>query len=655
MIKNILLVIWILSMGASAGKNRPPNRHINCAVKQTKKHSINDLDEAILENYTRQVTTTFKSLHQSNSKLQSIQELYTPESHRKVETDYEKFKTLFESFTLYDDQYQTLQSKQKQIEMEHNTTQQDLQSQFDQISQQIQSYQSKLNDIHKIQEQSNAQINLFQNTISQIDHLIKKRGSVHLNSDELIKLFNHANRALALIDTNLQLFCTNQGKGSHMTIETYLNGDHDSHKTTVCSNTRVRHIRDTFNRIVHILNESQQETTDLSRQEQRQEEQIRMEMEYIVTQQNDIVDETKIKLGELEQKILSLKTSMSQLTTQKRNILIRWESMVDDSDFVTRRFSHGPLQTYYIIEFYVDTVLPLLIEQRVRWYVSCYSEGTASLYNPFVKLNFTWMKWQLFHESDCYLADRYNASIDYGLKAKYLSLHSLQVLYEKRNQKLHQCMEQIKNAVKHTGTLAYPVETILGQIQEQLNLILGSLTLPTYRLVPKIHDGWRYTSLTKIDCPELDSSNASEIVFQDYQLLGDMLDTRRHMYSFVKKQYDVALYYQKSMNQLKQQNGHDLNMGMKTNLLQWSILHNEAYLLFLKVKAFGIDSTDEMMKSAFGLVTHRVEHLNEKEIDSIQFYQQIVNKTYIKHWRNSRVADMYQEFLNDTLPFLATM
>lgn len=110
--------------------------------------------------------------------------------------------------------------------------------------------------------------------------------------------------------------------------------------------------------------------TVLSRKKQTQEEEIRIEMECIVEHQNDIVNATKIKLGALAQQILSLKTSMSQLTKQKRNLLMRWESMMDGRDFVARRFDPEFLQTYYIIRFFTDTVLPLLIEQRVRWYVS---------------------------------------------------------------------------------------------------------------------------------------------------------------------------------------------------------------------------------------------------------------------------------------------
>ena len=98
-----------------------------------------------------------------------------------------------------------------------------------------------------------------------------------------------------------------------------------------------------------------------------------------------------------------------------------------------------------------------------------------------------------------------------------------------------------------------------------------------------------------------------------------------------------------------------MNIKWNLNLLEWSILRNKAYLLFLKVKALEIDPTDEMMKSAFGLVTHRVEYLKEKQIDSIEFYQQIINKTYINHWQNSSVVDKYQEFLDQSLPLLAAL
>ena len=639
-------------MGVNAHK-----KHQN-HTKRARKHDFDDLDEAILANYSRQANaTSFNYRHQQNTKLNNIQEFYTPESLQKVETDDEKFAALLESFALYDDEYQSLEAKQKQIEVEHNTTQQDVQSQFDQISQEIQSYQSKLNEIHKRKDQSSSQIKLFQKTISEIDALLKKRGSVHLNSGQFIKLCNEANHALAVIDENLQLFCTDQGKGSHITLQTHLrlNDCHDCHKTTVCSNTRVGHIRDTFNRIVHILNESQQEKTELSREEQTQEEQINMEMENIIQHQIDIVNETKIKLGALEQKILSLKTNMSQLKKQKRNILSLLESMVDGNDFVTRRFDQDTLQTYYIIQFYANTVLPLLIEQRVRWYVSCYSKRAALLYDPFVELNFTCMKLQLFDVSDEYLADKYNASIHSGLQVKNTPWRTLQVLYQRGNEKLSAYMKQIESATKHIGLFVNSIEMILEQIQEQLTLKLRSSTLPCTHLKHTIHDSWKHSMYAEIDCSALDDHNTSIIMFHNFTLIGDILDTRRHMFSFAKKQYDTALYYQKSMNKLKKLKGQDLNVKIKLNLLEWSILYDEAYMMFLKVKALGIDPTEEMMKSAFGFVTHRVVHLKEEEIDSIEFYQQIINKTYIDHWQNSTAADTYQRFINEILPFLAQL
>ena len=385
-----------------------------------------------------------------------------------------------------------------------------------------------------------------------------------------------------------------------------------------------------------------------------------MEMKYIIKQKNDIVNETKMKVAVLEQEILSLKTNISQLTTQKQNLLIHWESMVDSNDFVTYRFSHDLLQTYYIIQFYIDTVLPLLIEQRVRWYASCYNKRAAKLYDPFVQLNFTWMKWELFSQRDSYLADKYNASIDLGLKTKDMNSRKLRAVYQERNEKLSQYMKQIESAQKHRKSLDYCVKTILQLIQEQLNITLGSLTLPTLEnrhLMPIIHDDWKYTSLVGIgiDCCELNSYNAPAIVFKEYKLLRDILDTKRHIFSFIKKVYDIALYYQNKMNKLKKQEQQDLEMRMKINSLEWSILHNKAYILFLQINALGIDPTDDMMKSAFGLVTYRVEYLKETNIESIEFYEQIINKTYVNYWQKSRLAHKYQEFLDETLPFLATM
>ena len=659
MLRNKLLLTLIFSLVVNGDNQR------NLLAKTKKPRIVDDaIFEAILANYSRQANTTSAkySRHPKSKKFKNIQDLYQSDSRQKVATENEDFNALLKSFGQCDDECETLEAKQKQIEAEHNTTQQDLQSQFDQISQQIQSYQSKLNDIHKIQDQSSAQIKLFQKTISQIDQLIKKRGSMHVHTAQFIELFNHANRALAVIDKNLQIFCTNQGKGSHATLQTHLNDTRDGHmytyKTTVCSNTRVGHMKDTFNRIVHILRKSQQEKTELSRDDETQKQQISVEMEYIIKHKNDVVNETKIKLSALEQEILLLKTNMSQLTTQKQNILIRWESMVDGNDFVTRRFSRGPLQTYYIIQFYINSVLPLLIEQRVRWYVSCYSHEEALLYDPFVELNSTWMKWQLFHKSAWYFADKYSASIDSGLKANDLSSHNLQVIYQRTNAKLSEYMKQIQNIAAHGGLIENSVEMLLKQIQQQLNLKLRSLTLPiteeNEHLVPLIHDDWKHNGCVQIECARLSSCNTSQIVFQNFTLLGDIGDTRRHMFSFAKKQYDVALYYQKKIYELKKQEGLDLNMRMNINLLQWSILHNKAYLLFLKVKTLRIDPTDEMMKSALGLVTYRVEHLKEKEIDSIEFYQQIINKTYINYWQKSIVAVWYLEFLNHTRPFLAT-
>ena len=662
MLKNILLIAFVVSLGVNAGK-KCPSQSKNTRTKQHQGDDFDDLDEEVLAKYMKEADEKLSnSRFKKNKKLENIQELDTPEARQKVKTDNKNFRTLAALLARYDNAYETLEAKQKQIEMEHNTTQHDLQSQFDQISQRIQSYQSQLNDIHEIQDQANEQIKLFQNTVLKIEQLIKKRGSVHLNSGQFIELCNQANRALAAIDTNLQLFCTNQGKGSHTTLQTRLNNDRNSHtyKTTVCSNTRVGHMRDTLNRIVNILNESQHKQTELSRKEQTQEEQINMEMKYIIEQQNVIVNKTKIKLGVLQQEILSLKTYMSQLTTQKENILMRLESMVDGNDFVTRRFSHAPLQTYYIIQFYIDTVLPLLIEQRVRWYVSCYSEEEALLCHPFIELNSTSVKFSLFDKASAWhLADKYNASIDFGLKSKDMYTRDLRALYQKRNDKLSQYMQQMENAVKHIGSFSDSTKMLLLQIQEQLNLRLGSLTFPVNQenvhLVPTIHDDWKHNMVATIDYSDVPRSNRSAIAFQNFTLIGDMFDTKRHMPSFMKKQYDLALHYQSKMDEFKNQTGQDLDTRMDINLLEWSILYNDAYLLFLKVKALGIDPTDEMMKSALGLITYRVEYLKEKEIDSMEFYQQIINKTYINYWQNSSIVDEYQKFVNEILPFLETI
>ena len=152
----------------------------------------------------------------------------------------------------------------------------------------------------------------------------------------------------------------------------------------------------------------------------------------------------------------------------------------------------------------------------------------------------------------------------------------------------------------------------MEEIQKQLDLKLVSVTLPQNMFFVKIIEA---TAPVEIECGGLNSSSTFGIVFQNFSFLGDVLDTRRHMVSFVKKQYDVALYYQSKMDKLRKRKGQNLDSRMNINLLEWFTISNKAFRLFLKIKAFGIDPTDEMMKSAFGLVTHRIEHLREEVID----------------------------------------
>ena len=74
------------------------------------------------------------------------------------------------------------------------------------------------------------------------------------------------------------------------------------------------------------------------------------------------------------------------------------------------------------------------------------------------------------------------------------------------------------------------------------------------RFVPIIHDGWKNTVSIEIECFGSNSSNESEIVFHDFKLIRDISDARRHMFSFIKKQFDIAPYYQKRIHKLKKQN-----------------------------------------------------------------------------------------------------
>ena len=266
---------------------------------------------------------------------------------------------------------------------------------------------------------------------------------------------------------------------------------------------------------------------------------------------------------------------------------------------------------------------------------------------------------QLFSKSAWYLADKYNAHVELGLKAKDMPSRKLEVLYQTKNEILSEYMKQIEHAANHIGPYARCVEILLEHVQEQLRLNLRSMTLPfteeNIHLAPRIHDDWRNQMFANIECTALRSSNRTQIVFHNFTLLGDIWDTTKHMFSFSKKQYDLALYYQNKMDKLKKQTGQDLNVRMNINVLQWFMLHNKAYLLFLKVKAWGIDPTDEMMKSALGLVAYRVEYLKQEKIHSIEFFQQIINKTYINYWQNSSVVHGFQQFLNETLPLLASI
>lgn len=61
------------------------------------------------------------------------------------------------------------------------------------------------------------------------------------------------------------------------------------------------------------------------------------------------------------------------------------------------------------------------------------------------------MKSKLFSKRDWFFADKYKASIDLGLKGKDMSSRTLQVVYQRGNQKLYQYKEQIENAAKHIG------------------------------------------------------------------------------------------------------------------------------------------------------------------------------------------------------------
>lgn len=135
-----------------------------------------------------------------------------------------------------DSQQRDLKAQQKQFKLELNVTQHQLASQFDQISQQVQSYQSQIDGINNMTDEVNSQITLFENTIFQIEQFVKQRGSVPVDNGELSALCNQANRALGIMDEKWQIFCTNQGKGSHITLETH-SPDKKCSKTTICSNT----------------------------------------------------------------------------------------------------------------------------------------------------------------------------------------------------------------------------------------------------------------------------------------------------------------------------------------------------------------------------------------------------------------------------------
>ena len=136
-------------------------------------------------------------------------------------------------------------------------------------------------------------------------------------------------------------------------------------------------------------------------------------------------------------------------------------------------------------------------------------------------------------------------------------------------------------------------------------LKLVSLTFPDSQnmsSVPVIYDLDVYESGIKMECGELNPSNPAVIMFQNYSLVGDILDTKRHMFSFDKKHYDIA------------QTGQDWNKRINANLIHWSMTGTTAYSLFLKVKAFGIDPTDQIMKSAFRLATYQVNFVNTLSI-----------------------------------------
>ena len=650
MIKAVSLLCLIFSLCVDAGKKAKNGDNLDDYA----------VFEALLANLTKQVNinaTSSNFRHQKSNKLKKrIQQLDKSQPHSKVETenDHETFATLFDLHTAYDFVYHRLESKNKQIEVKHNTTKENLDLQFDQISSQMESYQSKLDDINERKSQGSSQMRLFENTISDIEEFVKTRGSVQIDSGKFMALCNNANRALTVVDKNLQLFCTKQGKGSHITLETYLSAPGSPEKQTICSNTRVAHVRDAFDRVGDILRAEEQQKRTLSQaQLQKQADRIEHEIQRVIEYKNNIVNEANITLVLLEQESLSLKTTMSQLNARKESICKQWEVMlsVHRKNYIKKRFDINFVKAYNFVQFYINKILPLLIEQRVRWYAS------VSL----CKLSQNLVRLPLFDSSinTTRIVEKYGTIMQHVCQsAIHMEPENLQRVYQRGNQQLSQYMEQMQNSLKHieSSLAMFPSgdnnkdESLLYQIREQLGLKLYSST----GYIPTITD-WKCDMNFKIYT--FGQNSSFELAFQKFALLGDVSDTKRHSFSFHKKRYDLVQYYQNKLEGLRKQVSQNSNARKGINLLEWYMFHFPGYELFLTVKAFDIDPTDQMMKSVFGLVAHRVDYLKEKKIVSMEFYQQIINKTYINHWRNSSdiIEKDYIYFFTSLHPFLVSL